>query len=1275
MKKYTNSKKIRILLISTVLLIIIISTTYALSFTQNPLINSGNDASTIENLTCSWTQSGDTTNATVYWYNGSTLFSTETSAISPSILLYQNTKKSETWTCNVTIENLTNNINLSDSISIINTLPEAPTLYSINNVDMGSTLTLTEDQIYVFDLNSSDVDGDTFTFSQDATDGFCGILSSFNLNTGSFNCTPTNDDLTDPDTQQFKQVVFFAKDGSPGQGQNLVVDIFVNPFNDQAEFDIVPGNISINADQVWSYSISGTDEESHTPLNFSITSSLGILQVINTSDTTAEINITTGSATNDYVGNWTVILNITDSYGHNTTRQATQYQFTLEILRTNHDPNITSYPELTASANQSELYTNYIYGNDSDEINNLTWNITYPLNASIYCMNNFPWDITTINNSPINSSGLINETITNDHVACRYVKIILQDDEDGITYKLVTLNITNENDPPTINPISENGNISNQIVHRYSIKEYQVNVTDPDSLTYDALNTANLTYSINETSFLTINNETGLITMSPTENSHIGNWSINISVTNGEFLDWALMNISVINNTPPELIINQTEFNFNQNDLIEIEFNVLENNNESINITVTTHTSFNSSYYQISTTYNNYSNNINNQTNLLNMTKNNTYLANKQVGLHNITIVSKDELNSSRENVSTETISIIINNENDAPIFDQDRDNFSDTLNMGVVVQNIEVNKTVYITDYDLYLSSEWANETTNLIIQNSSSGLNLLTVNKINNSNSQYALTFTPTIQGDAWIVLNISDASNTSTVQNVSFTILQASQPPEIQLIKPYQNQSQNITVQFLNITNFPSNRETLSFYENLTLDFDAIITNDTSIPNNNLTYEWYYDGELQLTIENVTPGTNSNFTKEFDFWSNGTHNVSLIATDSRLSSTNFFWSLDITNLNRYPQYFANSLEDIDVNYSSEFVDYMSYRNLVQRFYDPDDDLDADGMRSLEYENESTELTYSLVNPGACSLATFSFSEDTLRVNPIATGICVVQFLATDAEGETELSDEITVTVIGATPNAGQGTGSSSGGSRTNTRVITVPIDVEVETPKPIKIIAPLSVDTYENRTIHIPITIKNTWEEEIRGITINATLALQENVTYSFDRSYYSRIPAGGEETSIISISNYRTDGPFEITIFAAVQEPPFIDSTTILINSLEQTDEGKEITAKVTFARDMLSENPECRELTELLDRAERALNDLNYKESLDLVTGVINGCKFLMNEENIIKRETPGFIEKSFELLDEHADKLVIGSGILLILTIAFYVIAAFKKLITDDSKK
>jgi hypothetical protein len=300
-------------------------------------------------------------------------------------------------------------------------------------------------------------------------------------------------------------------------------------------------------------------------------------------------------------------------------------------------------------------------------------------------------------------------------------------------------------------------------------------------------------------------------------------------------------------------------------------------------------------------------------------------------------------------------------------------------------------------------------------------------------------------------------------------------------------------------------------------------------------------------------------------------------------------------------------------------------------------------------------------------------------MLIVPSGAGNCNLQFTATDDYGANMTStDIVNIQFVGAEPADGAEVQSTrSGGSSTNTQIIAVPIEEEVDKPVPIKLISPGTVTTYANRTIYIPLKIKNTWTTdvvgiELSGVALNATMFNENNVTVFFEQSYFGVIPLGGEVNTVLEIANYRREGPFEIVVYAKVGNPEFTDSTTILISSLEQTSTGSDVTSKVTFAKDMLSENPVCRELNDLLDRSEIEARAENYDEALKLVDGVINGCKYLMKGEES-RRETPSIIKRGFDISREYSLEIVEGAVILLILTLLFYVIAALRRKIIDKS--
>ena len=77
------------------------------------------------------------------------------------------------------------------------------------------------------------------------------------------------------------------------------------------------------------------------------------------------------------------------------------------------------------------------------------------------------------------------------------------------------------------------------------------------------------------------------------------------------------------------------------------------------------------------------------------------------------------------------------------------------------------------------------------------------------------------------------------------------------------------------------------------------------------------------------------------------------------------------------------------------------------------------------------------------------------------------------------------------------------------------------------------------------------------------------------------------------------------------------------------------EGDEIATKISFARDLLTQNPECEELNELLNRAEKEMQNGNFEESRKLIDGVMNGCKYLVESVKKANNERPSKILQFF----------------------------------------
>ncbi|MGV8162160.1 MAG: hypothetical protein ACP5N2_02370 [Candidatus Nanoarchaeia archaeon] len=1294
--KLSANARWKFYILASVLIISLSILVSSLSFTSNPQINNGvTPIYTTEDLICTWEVSGDTVETNVSWYKDGVLYLNQTVIGSSSMISYVNTTKHETWICQVILSNSSDVITENVSITIVNSAQSKPYLYN-SSIQVPNNYELYEDTTYNFIMTSLDPDDDDLTYRFTPND----ICSVTNIYTGQVQCIPTHAAITGSSSPGAENNVselltLWSDDNSElvSIGNNHTFALI--PVNDQADFTNSINNRSLNSGISLNIEVSAEDEEENYPLDFALWSDLNAddcpseLIITPSGDTTSVISFDVPT-NNVCVGNWTVIVNVTDSSGYNTSRDAIQMIFGVQINITNSIPNFTSV--ISQNKTQGESFLVWFYANDSDVGDNLTFNVTRDSSVANCSVSMFNWSAITVNNGYLNASGYINvSNLTNNHVACRQVNLVVRDQKGDSRSRNIVFNITNANDAPTVHNVGRDGNMSNQSSRLYQTFIYRINATDPDQLTYDYANTGVLTYTSDDSRF-TPNLLTGTINVTPTNASYVGYWIINLTASDGILNSTGTLYLNITANNVPVLNLVPNNRNLSQNDAVILNFTVSELDNENLTMIFASLTSFSDSlygdYFNITSQVHNGTANI--ETWRLNLTKNSARERNNLVGNHRINITFKDSPILSFGSESMGVLNFTIQNENDAPFFDMNQNNESDNVTLGIVVKDRAYSMLLKATDFDIYLD-EMINESLDFTFYLDATNFTDYSISRFDNSLNMFSLEFTPIVDGAQYLIINVTDQIGALDSQTIFFNVSENSSSPLFQSIKPYYNSSSNQTVQaFISASLYPTNITSLIIDENTTLTFDALIINDSGIEErNSLNLEWYIDGELIKTIINATPSVNSNSSVVyFDYFSAGLHNVTIVAEDIVEYASTWTWLVNVTNVNRLPVYCEGNLEDLVppdwvIDRTRDMTDYyLSYMSGTQRFYDPDDDATNTGNVSkncsIYNAPNLNSLTFSLSDPDSCSEAEFTFTNtSSFVVVPNLDGDCMLQFIATDEYNESvNATDLVWIKFTGVEPSEGDTQDNRrSGGSTTKTQIVTVPVDLEVDKPVPIKIIAPGVVSIYANKTIYIPLKIKNTWTAEVRGVelsgvSINATMSGENAVKIHFDQSYFSVIPLGGESNILLEVSNYRKEGPFEIVIYAKVADPEFTDSTSIYISSLEQTSKGDEVKSKVTFAKDMLSENPLCRELNELLDRADAEAESENYAEAIKLVDGVINGCKYLMKEEEV-RRETPSIVKQGINISREYALEIIGGAVVLLLVTLTFYAMAALKRKITE----
>jgi hypothetical protein len=507
--------------------------------------------------------------------------------------------------------------------------------------------------------------------------------------------------------------------------------------------------------------------------------------------------------------------------------------------------------------------------------------------------------------------------------------------------------------------------------------------------------------------------------------------------------------------------------------------------------------------------------------------------------------------------------------------------------------------------------------------------------------------------------VQINATDTFGLVTSRNVTFTVYPKVPPPNITNITPWgaDNATHDIQTTFLSTaaSQFSARTAIVAASENRTIVFNA-----TVLDTRPLTYVWKVNGTQVATTQA--------YSRAFDFFSAGYYIVELNVSNDRLESSVWQWNLTISNLNRPPQLLAALDTPLTVNGTITYSNYFTLSGGT-KFFDPDDDLDSSGALN---GNESNSLVFS--HSGTCGVATLGVTNSSLTVAGIEVGSCTTQFNATDLQGATLASGDVEINITAVAEGSTETvtvTSSSGGGGGSSSSSNFIPIPRNVNVPKAFNIIAPKLVTIYDNNSVDIPIEVNNSWTSDLKGVALTAR-SNATGVEISFDIDYFDIIPVNETRDVILTLTNYRLGNNFEVIVTGNVTDPAAGDEAIILLNSIEQSNDGDNIQVKVTFANDLITEHPECIELNEVLDQAKNSLANGDVKNGVFLVDSVINGCKYLVSTQQQIE-EKPSRINPILSIDDLSLRSIMIGLlSFIAIASIAFLIYYHYSRKPEDD---
>ena len=1245
---------------------------------------------------------------------------------------------------------------------------EVDIFYEVDEIEF--PFNLTEHELYKIHFNTTFIEEGPFVYSIGDLGGEFGGLDLCSVpdqTRGVAECEVTHEILTGTTQPAEEEITNYRvrfrveQEADSGVAAFRTFNFTLIPVNDQAYFthfndlsieDFVEDHdsrLSVNAsNNPFEINITGEDEELDYPLNFSIESVNQIsggtgtnlpVEFIENGSTWASLEIT---ATNNYVGNWSINLSVTDVNGTlGGERDPTYFDFVLEVNRTLLPPVIvTNFSEVDLTGKQGENFSLEVeaWGDPNaglgEQGGNLSFHIDSHEDNPGVCSDLFSWSFDPLmaeydENTNATNSIIIPE-LNISHVVCNKVEIYVEDDSEGRSEKVVVeFDIENINDAPIIFDISGNStvgeNISNLSTRLHAPNSYYVvNAIDYDDFTVNASEFGFSHFDINDSRF-NINNETGFMNFTFTNDSMVGSHLINVTAYDlAGLMDYKVLEIEILNNTAPILELPDVLY-FNQSDNIVVEFNSTDKENDSMYLSFNSvNDRFSDFVYEIS--LDNVSEYISGEGNVVTwsldlsewvdeMLDNYSGLApdralyeNELVGVHNISVKVFDEFGVHDESNSSGYLSFVIVNENDAPFFTgrSKRNVSAEEIDLGVLSAEELISITVFATDYDLYLPNNLPdyvfNYTESLSFDASWNSSNVDDVDFSKTGLDQAVLSFRPMVNGRHNITLFVNDSMGFSNEINVTFLVVDEAPAPVFESVYPYYDgswtQEDFISVSDLFDLYDESNLDLsvdpmwVEWYENGTnmsyykMRFDAdisineTITSEEGEQNNSLNVKWFIDGVLKENLTNVDPMVNSSFEHYFDFFSSqdSPYNVTMRASNSLGSLySEWSWDVHVVNVNRPPVYCENNVErsNLYVSYYFESQDFLSHPGRYQLFYNPDDDPKNTGPDSLDpchdpdfdpvYDLPGLNFSYYFLN-NTCD-ADFIFDGSTLIVEPYNTGTCEVVFTGTDEYGETAVSNGFWIHIEAVMDDGGHETERVV----TVTERITVPVEEEVDVPKPLGIIFPGEAIFYANKTVEVPLVIRNTWEESLEDIQLSAVTDSdsvdEDNVSISFSTNNIASLQEEEEREVMLSLTGYREQGPLKIVVSADVGSPEFTDTETLLIAGMEMASDSPEsVRALVTYARDLLTSSPECAELNDLLAEALNSIERGNVDEALRLVDSAINGCQYLLTQEEQFRREQPSNLRLGLDFTSKHWSEIVFASIALIFVAILFYVVAFIK---------
>ncbi|MFH1636977.1 MAG: hypothetical protein ABIB71_00965, partial [Candidatus Woesearchaeota archaeon] len=204
---------------------------------------------------------------------------------------------------------------------------------------------------------------------------------------------------------------------------------------------------------------------------------------------------------------------------------------------------------------------------------------------------------------------------------------------------------------------------------------------------------------------------------------------------------------------------------------------------------------------------------------------------------------------------------------------------------------------------------------------------------------------------------------------------------------------------------------------------------------------------------------------------------------------------------------------------------------------------------------------------------------------------------------------------------------------------------------------LIVPALISLEPMGTTLVPVIINNTGEIPITKIMLQA-MTNESEIFLRLDDMNFTGIPVGGKVSTQLEIkAGLLLPARYTVKLEADSEDPILHEEAEIIVDVRERDAALiTQIREQIQFTRDLFLQNPECMELSELIDEAERLLELRQFDRALELLHQANQGCKDFISQERGQKTEIkqPGFFKRYYKTI------ILEVSALLLIMMLLMY---------------